>query len=331
MQQDPVEKNSPIHAGVDVDNVHREEENTSATGAVHNNMKGEAHVVMMDTNVNQSWNDSFIGGEKSGSLHVYRNKSNEIKSINNAMDHVGLQTCILALKAAFEKIDTEVQRISHWSYQGSTAVAVKLHKTTSLNTTVLISANVGDSRAVLCRDGRAINLTKDHKPNDPDERKRIEGLGGSVEWFGKVDKHGRPIERHTARNGYSGGVYRVNRNLSLSRAIGDRSELPFVCSTVDISFIDLDEEKDRFIILATDGLWDVFESSQEVMDLCQKVMQKATKKTLLQHGLNRTTITGSSSESLERVRSKISKQLVREALRRGSMDNITVIIIWLLQ
>lgn len=247
-------------------------------------------------------------------------------STHDESDHVNLHTCILALKAAFEKIDAEVQKISHWSYQGSTAVAVKLHKMVSSNNTVLISANVGDSRAVLCRAGRAIELTKDHKPNDPEERRRIEGLGGKVEWFGRVDDKGRPLERNRARGGFS-GVYRINRNLSLSRAIGDRSELPYVCSTVDISCIDLDQERDRFIILATDGLWDVFDSSQEVINVCQQIMDKTFRKTALmqhQHAQNKM-----NSERLEKARNKVSKQLVREALKRGSLDNITAIIIWL--
>jgi serine/threonine protein phosphatase PrpC len=243
-------------------------------------------------------------------------------------DHVNLRTCILALKAAFEKIDAEVQKISHWSYQGSTAVAVKLHKSASSNNTVLISANVGDSRAVLCRAGKAIELTRDHKPNDPDERRRIEGLGGKVEWFGRVDDKGRPLERNRVKGGFS-GVYRINRNLSLSRAIGDRSELPFVCSTVDISCIDLDMERDSFIILATDGLWDVFDSSQEVINVCQQIMDKTFRKMALLQQQQHHAPNKMSPERLEKCRNRVSKQLVREALRRGSLDNITVIIIWL--
>jgi len=39
-------------------------------------------------------------------------------------------------------------------------------------------ANIGDSRAILCRNGLAINLSQDHKPDNPDEKTRIKKSGG---------------------------------------------------------------------------------------------------------------------------------------------------------
>lgn len=43
---------------------------------------------------------------------------------------------------------------------------------------VLYTANVGDARSVLCRGGRAIRLTYDHKGTDQFETKRITDKGG---------------------------------------------------------------------------------------------------------------------------------------------------------
>lgn len=66
---------------------------------------------------------------------------------------------------------------------------------------IMYLANAGDSRAVLCRSGKSVGLTFDHKPTSEKERKRIESAGGFVSDIG--------------------GIYRVNGNLNLSRAIGD--------------------------------------------------------------------------------------------------------------
>lgn len=66
----------------------------------------------------------------------------------------------------------------------------------------LFVANVGDSRAVLSRRGTALDLSNDHKPEDPVELARITGAGGRVTPDG-----------------------RVNGGLNLSRAFG----IPYVC------------------------------------------------------------------------------------------------------
>ena len=58
-------------------------------------------------------------------------------------------------------------------------------------------ANIGDSRAVLCREGKAIPLSTDHKPDLPSEHNRIEKAGGTI-------TQGR-----------------INGSLNLSRAFGD--------------------------------------------------------------------------------------------------------------
>jgi len=246
-----------------------------------------------------------------------------------------------ALRSAFRTVDAEVQKISHWSFQGSTALAVLLHQTKvrhpsylegvdAHEKTVLLSANVGDSRAVLCRDALAIQLTRDHKPNDPIERRRVEKVGGKVN---RVH-----------------GVYRINGNLSLSRAIGDRSERPAVNADVDIQQLELDEEKDEFVILATDGVFDVF-SNQDLVDFIRDVMNspttrwnsidasdgkfsisdtKGTQESGIVTQKDETVKISELHESVMKTRRKLMAQyVVEEALRRGSMDNISTVIVWL--
>ena len=69
----------------------------------------------------------------------------------------------------------------------------------------------GDSRCVLSRGGQAIDLTEDHEPDSVTEKARIRALGGRISWYGAV-KNNAPVPGM--------GVYRVNGNLALSRAIG---------------------------------------------------------------------------------------------------------------
>lgn len=61
----------------------------------------------------------------------------------------------------------------------------------------VLVANAGDSRCVACKDGKAVDLSVDHKPEDPDEYARITKAGGKVSGDG-----------------------RVNGGLNLSRALG---------------------------------------------------------------------------------------------------------------
>lgn len=95
--------------------------------------------------------------------------------------------------------------------QGSTACCVAI-TTDDHEVKSFVTANVGDSRAVLARNGIAVDLTMDHKPDSPEEKKRIESVGGRVKWHGLWNKDGSPQA--------GTGVFRVNGNLALSRSIG---------------------------------------------------------------------------------------------------------------
>eukprot|EP00891_Asterochloris_glomerata_P002141 jgi/Astpho2/2141/Aster-03135 len=117
----------------------------------------------------------------------------------------------------------------------------------------LYVANAGDSRAVLCRGGRAVALSEDHKPASEVERSRIMAAGGFLSDIG--------------------GVTRVNGNLNLSRAIGDlkykgNRGLPaaeqIITAQPDVQHVTL-VEADQFFLLGCDGVWDVL-SNQEACD-----------------------------------------------------------------
>ena len=118
---------------------------------------------------------------------------------------------------------------------GTTAVAALIHGQT------VYVANAGDSRGILVqRGGKAYPLSIDHKPCREDEEKRIKDLGGKVTYWGR---------------------WRVEGILAVSRAIGDISLKPYVTCEPELMQKNLDEE-DMYLILASDGLWDVMRNEE---------------------------------------------------------------------
>lgn len=197
-------------------------------------------------------------------------RQNLYANVQAAAPVMTVQEGIDALKAALRKVDREVQRISHWSFQGSTAVCCWIfaeEQPDDKPKRTVIAANIGDSRAVLSRAGVAKELTVDHKPNTPSEKARIEALGGTVVWAGMVDDDGQPVP--------DAGLYRVNGNLALSRAIGDRSERPAVTAKPDVTTHEI-EDDDEFVLLASDGLFDVMSSQYAVAFIHRALASQAS-------------------------------------------------------
>ncbi|CAK8530300.1 unnamed protein product [Lathyrus sativus] len=154
---------------------------------------------------------------------------------------------------------------------GSTAVTAIL-----INNQKLWIANVGDSRAVLSRKGAAIQMSIDHEPNT--ERRIIENKGGFV-------------------SNLPGDVARVNGQLAVSRAFGDRNLKSHLRSDPDVQPDDIDQETE-LLILASDGLWKVM-ANQEAVDIAIKIKDPE----------------------------KAAKQLTAEALKRESRDDISCIVV----
>ncbi|POM59648.1 Protein phosphatase 2C [Phytophthora palmivora] len=97
----------------------------------------------------------------------------------------------------------------------------------------------------MCRGGRSVPLTNDHKPDRPDEKQRIEKAGA-----------GLAMHRETS-------TY-----LAVSRAFGDRAlktPTPLVSCEPEVTRFTVQFE-DLFLVLACDGVWDVL-SDQDVVDI----------------------------------------------------------------
>lgn len=154
---------------------------------------------------------------------------------------------------------------------GSTAVTAIL-----VNGQRLWVANVGDSRAVLSRRGQAIQLSIDHEPST--ERGSIENKGGFV-------------------SNMPGDVARVDGQLAVSRAFGDKNLKTHLRSDPDVTNADIDADTD-ILILASDGLWKVMDN-QEAVKIAMKIKDPQ----------------------------KAAKQLSLEALSRDSKDDISCIVV----
>jgi protein phosphatase PTC1 len=168
------------------------------------------------------------GQEASGGESPERTKSNSSDS---------KQTKASKLKNAIRSIGTSSH--SRRASQGSSSPTISSRELKSqqiytpspdLNVRrVLYCANAGDARGVLCRAGKAVRLTYDHKGTDKQEAKRIMDAGGFV---------------------MSG---RVNGVLAVTRSLGDSSMKEFVVGAPYTTETDLSED-DEFMIMACDGV-----------------------------------------------------------------------------
>ncbi|EFN51321.1 hypothetical protein CHLNCDRAFT_141080 [Chlorella variabilis] len=201
-----------------------------------------------------------------------------------------------ALKAAFEAADTEIVEtaVQDGKRYGTTAVcALRMGQTVYV-------AHAGDSRAVLCRDGRAVTLTRDHKPASvPQERERIEAQGGHI--------------AYDADRVLSNPEGQRRSRLAMSRcclALGDpdfKTPRRLVEAEPDVARVELRPHADSFMLLGSDGLFDVM-SGQEAVDAASRVL--ASSKANLSSA----------------VAEAAADALVRKAMQDGTSDNVTALI-----
>ena len=194
-----------------------------------------------------------------------------------------------ALETAFVELDKKY--IDKCNGDGSTAVLAVVQ-----GDKVWV-ANCGDSRALLVRKGVCIPLSRDHKPDDPVERKRIENFGYAAK-SDTIVQHGKRIK-----------VARVDGQLAVSRAIGDDSwkdldEEPATWAVTSVPEIRSEDiQPGDVCVLACDGLFDVISSDQVA--------------------------TWVSEQDLSQDLNGLAEKLASSALEKGSDDNVSVVLVTL--
>lgn len=193
-----------------------------------------------------------------------------------------------------EKFDQERRTWSDNVYNcGTTAVVGVL-----VGGDKLVVANAGDSRAILIRDKKAMQLTVDHKPDLEEEEERIRKAGYEV---------------------YSG---RVGGGINLSRAIGDhaykikenvaRNEQALVAdpyiSTTDIG------KGDSYLVLISDGIYDVLDNDVLVNLIVANLSQKEGSELELRH-------------CTEAIISECIERRGKDDERKLSNDNVSVLLV----
>ena len=164
--------------------------------------------------------------------------------------------------SVFSSLSSNINNSKYFDSLDSGSTVILVH----INSKKIIAMNCGDSRAILItkrnnsnylnrRNNNIVELSRDHKPDIPEEKQRIERSGGRVEKM------------------YGMGPYRVwfkNEDypgLAMSRSIGDRlAHRVGVSDIPEIKMFNIEEVIPLAIVLASDGVWE-FMSNEEVSDI----------------------------------------------------------------
>jgi len=242
------------------------------------------------------------GGDKASHYCEKHMKDYVFDSMDSVSDEFNVEEMKKAFTEAFVELDKKFldKRVD----DGSTACVA--YVANDGKQSKLYVANAGDSRAIVaCADGSVVEMSEDHKPDLPSERKRIEAAYHEVIVIQDVYQ-GKRIK-----------IARVDGMLAVARAIGDGSlkddmsqpEKSAVTSIPDVRELVLDKEKHKYLIIACDGIWDVYKN-EEVAGIVVEELGTDKSKPV-------------DTAELDRV----AKVVVDGAIFRGSMDNCTVVIV----
>jgi len=126
----------------------------------------------------------------------------------------------------------------------------------------LTGVNIGDSRVILAQEDDngtlvAVDITFDHKPDSPKEKERILACGGrvfAVEYDDGIDGPPRVWLGHMDVPG-----------LAMSRSLGDAvAHTAGVTSDPEFTERELNPLTDKFLVVATDGLWEFVDNAETI-------------------------------------------------------------------
>ena len=166
------------------------------------------------------------------------------------------------LKGAYLRTDNDFILPKNAPQSGSTAATLLLMGRR------LFAANVGDSRVVLCRSGgQCVELTSDHKPSRPDEAARVRAAGGFI--LHKRVMGELAITRAFGDKSFKMGIKAMLEEDAEALAAGNGAQTnkdltaPLVSAEPEIASMLL-SHNDEFLLLACDGLFDVFRSQDAI-------------------------------------------------------------------
>ena len=241
------------------------------------NSMEDAHCMIMDP-------DRMLFGIFDGhsndkcSQYIAEHMPRKIKGLSSPLQDADIEKVCVDLDAEF------LENVSDGGTTGTFCMVEPIAGTNKHRVTI---ANVGDSRILVARAGRIIAQTLDHKPQNPEERQRIERCGGIVR------------------------MNRVDGDLAVSRAFGDGMFKKFsgsdlrnqkVIAVPDIQRIDCEPED--IIVLACDGVFEGSFTNEEVVQFVTCNLPPPAGDYAV-----------------------VSARVCDQAVRRGSKDNISCMLV----
>ena len=170
----------------------------------------------------------------------------------------------------------------------------------------IICANIGNTRAILARfeNGcyNSVNLSRDHKPTESDEIKRIISEGGLIkQLYDKKRKEYIGPERIWLKNSDIPG-------LSMSRTFGDYiAHTVGVINIPEINIVDF-TGGEKFIVVASDSIWQYIDS-----DECIEIIKDYYEKNM---------------DAIGALNSLVSEAIKRWKKQENKIEDITAVVIF---